>query len=101
MNLPNHRHPASLGSQFAHNFELFRVQYQLYTAIIFDNLDIFKETFLEDETVWDVVDVCFDANGIKFVWVAWEGNHIVSEIAAEEFEGFLNEVEKRRGQSPS
>ena len=98
MNLPHHRSSnISLAKKFAKDFEVFRTQYQLYTVVIFDNLDIFKEMFLKDETVWDIVDVEYNGQGIRFVWVAWEGNHIVSEISSTEFVRFLEEVESVYG----
>jgi len=78
------------------NIEQVREALDPYEKIVFDNSQSFIERFCGDHDVWDLTEIHFSSSEIKYVYVHFEGQHIVNGIDWDEFKEWLGTVYNNR-----
>jgi hypothetical protein len=63
------------------------------SEMVFNNDDDFLERFSHDNSACDVTEVSYYEEGVRFTYLGWMGNHVISSISWESFEDWLIDME--------
>lgn len=74
------------------NIDQVRNALDPYERAVYDNSESFIERFCGDHDVWDLTEIHFSSNEVKYVYVHFDGQHIVNGISWDEFKEWLNGV---------
>ena len=69
----------------------------IYIGFIYDNEESFLEKFGQMNDVWMLIEVSFDSERVKFVYILDSGQHIVNSIKIEELIEWMKELTNKNG----